>query len=287
MYGRNGTRTSRQLKVAASFFLLTCLVFVSKNGLAQVGNGDIFLNNLNNAYVKSIDEFILRFNAERFHPGINPEEESDKRIQSLASLVDYQRFLIDDSAVASLLVSFFDSVCWNDILLNIESGDIYAEAQSVFEYKQQKIPINLVLKYENIRDDYYKWAIVGANGLTDFRLIDTSCNGYINPIQHEMHFSELTSACESDLTRFVSADRQIDQLFFLLGMIKTGQMNFVACNKVLFHFMQIPGFVFVVGKANRLSYNSGYLINTIIKIKENNKQRYIKQLLGLYNTNKK
>lgn len=265
----------------SKFLVLASLLVVSKSGFAQIASGDSFLNSLNAAYVKSIDEFIMRFNEESFHPDIYYEEEENLRTRSLLSLMDWQRFQIEDSSVADLLISFVDTACWNDIHLNIESGDIYAEANCLFEYEHVEIPINLVFVYENIRDDLYKWALAGANGLVENGIMDTNCKGYINPIQHELHFSDLASACESDLTRFVSVHRTMDQLFYVLGMIKTGQLKFVSCNTVMFHFMQVPGFVFVVDKANRLSFNSGYLINSLIKIDESTKQDYIKQLIGV------
>ena len=265
----------------SKFLVISCLLFVAKSGFAQIDGGGSILNRLNAAYVKSIDEFILRFNEEAFHPDINYEEEENLRTRSLLSLVDWQRFQIEDSNVANLLISFVDSICWNDIRLHIDSGDIYAEAQCLFEYEHGEIPINLVFVYEHIRDNFYKWALAGANGLVENGIMDTRCKGYLNPIQHELHFSDLASACEYDLTRYISKNRTIDQLFYVLGMIKTGQLRFVSCNTVMFHFMQVPGFVFVVDKANRLSYNSGYLINSLIKIDESDKQDYIKQLTGI------
>ena len=261
--------------------VLACLIIPLKSGLAQTFIGDSFLNSLNAAYVKSIDEFILRFNAEEFHPGINYEEEENLRTRTLLSMLDWHRFQNDDSATTNLLISFADSVCWNDIRLDMEGGGIYAEAGCLFTCNQQEVPVNIVFEYENIRDDFYKWAIVGANGLIEAKILDTSCNGYLNPIQHELHFSDLASACESDLTRFISFDRSIDQLFFLLGMVKTGQLKFVSCNNVLFHFTQVPNFIFVVGKVNRLSYNSGYLISSLYKADESIKREYVKQLFGM------
>lgn len=262
--------------IAFACLLITCI-----SSVAQTYVGSFFLNSLTSAYVKSVDEFILRFNAEASHPGIFHEEEESLRTRSLLSLFDWQRFQIEDSIVTNFVMSFADSVCRNGTQLNIENDGIYAEAQCLFSYNRQEIPINIVLVYENIRDDYYRWSVVGANGLIESKILDTNRNGYLNPIQHELHFSDLASACESDLTRFISYDRPIDQLFFLLGMIKTRQLIFVSCYNILFHFAQVPNFIFVVNKANRLSYNSGYLINSLFRIDETNKKDYINHLLGI------
>ena len=261
--------------------VLLFLLFVCKSGYAQMGVGNEFLNSLNEAYVKSLDEFIQRFNAKEFHPNIDYEKDENLRFRSILSLFDYQEFQINDSSTTALLLSFADSVCWNDIQLHMDSGKIFAEAQCLFEYNQQSVPVNIVFKYENIRSNFYRWAVIGVNGLIESKIIDTNRNGYLNPIQHELHFSDLSSACESDLTRFVSFGQAIDQMSFLLGMMKTGQLNFVSCNNVLFHFTQVPNYIFVVSKANRLNYNSGYLIHSLFRVAETDKQNYIKSILGL------
>lgn len=263
-----------------SLLMVFSLVFAS-NGFAQAIGGNLFLNKLNSAYVKSLDEFISRFNMEEFHPDIYYEEDENLRTRSLLTLFDWHRFQIEDSNVVKQMISFADTVCWNDIQLNLEDGGVYAEAQCMFEYNGQEIPLNLVLVFENIRDDYFKWAVAGANGLIENKLLDTVYDGYINPVQHELHFSDLSYACSSGLTRYVVADMRIDQLSFILGMMKTGWLKFVACNKVRFHFMQVPGFTFVVDKMNILDFNSGYLIVNLIKANEQEKRNYIKLTLGI------
>ena len=272
MFGKSLTRFSLPM----AFFL----VFAS-NGFAQAIGGNSFLNKLNSAYVKSLDEFISRFNMEEFHPDIYYEEDENLRTRSLLSLFDWHRFQIEDSNVAKQMISFVDTVCWNDIHLNLEDGGVYAEAQCLFEYNGREIPLNLVLVFENIRDDYFKWAVAGANGLIENKLLDTVRDGYINPVQHELHFSDLSYACSSGLTRHVAADKRINQFSFILGMMKTGRLKFVACNKVRFHFMQVPGFIFIVDKMNRLDFNSGYLIVNLINANEQEKKNYIKLTLGI------
>ena len=57
-------------------------------------------------------------------------------------------------------------------------------------------------------------------------------------------------------------------------------MKYVVCNNVRYHFVQVPGYIFVVDEVNRLGNNSGYLINTLIKTKDIDKLKYIDQLLG-------
>lgn len=269
-------------KRLAKLFLPMAFILVFANiGNAQVIGEKSFLNQLNSAYVQSLDEFIRRFNTEEFHPDIYYEEEENLRTRSLLTIFDWRQFQVTDSSVADLIVSFVDTVCWNDIYLNLKDEGVYAEAQCLFEYNGRMIPMSLVFVYENIRGGYYRWAVAGASGLIENDLLDTVYDGFLNPVQHELHFSDLSAACASGLTRHVADGRGIDQLSFLLGMMKTGQLDFVACNKVRFHFMQVPGFVFVVDKMNRLDFNSGYLIVSLLKVGENGKKDYIKSNLGV------
>lgn len=260
--------------------LVLILIIHNKICVGQIFVEDSNLDYLTNAYVKSLDEFIQRFNADEFHPDIDIDNDVNLRSRSILSLFDRQRFHIEDSVVAIQLISFADTVSSKNIKLRMESEGIYAEACCLFKYKEKEIPLNIVLVFENIKDDYYKWAVVGANGLIESQLIDTINNGYISPVQHEMHFMELSDACTSDLTRFLSTGRTVDQLSFMLGMLKTGQLEFVSCKKVLFHIIQVPNYIIVVDKVNRLDNNSGYLITSLINTDRINKQNYINQLLG-------
>ena len=266
-------------KTRRVLLLLTFLLFNCRSGLAQAVHYDTYLDGLSSSFVLSLDEFIQRFNAEEFHPDINTENKANLRTRSILTLFDWQMFQLQDSCFTSQIISFVDTVSKQDVRLNMEKEGLYAEACCLFSYKQQEIPINLVLVFENIRDDYYKWAVAGANGLKECKLFDTVCNGYINPVQHDVHFSELSSACDA-LDKYISINRTVDQLSFIIGMLKTGELKFEACNKILFHFTQVPGFIFVVDKINRLDFNSGYLINKPVRADGLKKQSYIEQLLG-------
>lgn len=259
--------------------LLVVLLVSCENGFAQIIKGDSYLDIFASTYIKSLDEFMQRFNAEEYHPDIDTANNENLRIRSILTLFDLQKFQLEDSIIAGQLVSFADTVCKNDIHLYLEGGGVYAEACCLFSYNQKELPINLVFVFENIRDDYYRWAIAGVNGLIECGLMDTVNDGYINPTQHEVRFTELSSAC-SDLNRFVSVHKVLDQLSYFLGMIKTRQLEFVTCNKVVFYFIQVPGYAFVVNEVNKLDNNSGYLISTLVRIEDSDKLDYIKQLLG-------
>ena len=255
-------------------FLIHCEL-----GRAQIIVNDPYLDVFASSYVKSFDEFIGRFNADEYHPDIDTTQNDNLRLRSVLSLFDLQRFDVKDSLVVGQLLSFADTICRNDYRIDLESAGIYAEAQCTFTYNNQDVPINLVFVFENINDNLYKWALAGANGLVEASIMDIDSNGYIDPTQHELRFTELSTAC-SDLTKFMSIHKSVDQLSFLLGLLKSKQLQYVVCNKVRFHCVQVPGFVFVVEEVNRMSNNAGYLISGLFKTEGTQKRDYIEALLG-------
>lgn len=261
-------------------FLCAILAIANHNIFAQSGGEDAWLDMVNSAYVKSLEEFSRRFNSEEFHPDINGNNKEKLRERSLLTLFDRQMFNAKDSDVAKLIMEFADSVCWNEFRLNIKDKGLYAEARCSFLWRQREIPINIILVYENIRDNIYEWAVAGANGLVENDMLDTNYKGYIEPVEHEFSFGILSKACADDLTKYISVEKSVDQLSFLLGMLKTRQLQFVSCDSVSFHFVQIPGFIIVVDKKSRFSLNSGYLIDRLLKSDEQSKECYIRKLLG-------
>lgn len=246
---------------------------------AQFITEDTYLDTYAATYVMSVDEFMQRFNAEELHPDLDTTRNDNLRLRSILTLFDYQQFQVNDSIVAGRLIAFADTVCRKDVRLDLERGGVYAEACCSFLFNQKEVPINLVFAFEPIRDDVYRWALIGANGLKENKILESSHNGFINPTQHELRFSEL-SAASTELSRFLSVHKNVDQLSFLLGLLRSDELSFIVCNKVKFHFVLVPGYVFVVDEVNRLGNNSGYLINTLLETDSLGKLEYINQLLG-------
>ena len=259
--------------------LLGALLLTCKSGLAQIIIKDTNLNDFASSYVMSVDEFIHRFNAESIHPQLDTTDFEPLRMRSILSLFDMQKFQVRDSLVAGELITFANAICDNDFKLDLGSGGVYAEANCLFKYNQQELSINLILVFERVRGDIYKWAIQGVNGLKESGLLDITRDGYINPTQHSVHFTELSST-DSDLSRYVSVFKEVDQLSFLLGMLKSRQISLISCSNVKFHFVQFPGYVFVVEEANRMGNNSGYLISSLISTDNMGKIEYINKLMG-------
>lgn len=258
--------------------LLSVIIFNYTSSYAQIIIKDTYLDVFASTYVKSIDEFMQRFNGDELHPDLDTTKVENVRLRSILTLFDLQQFQVRDSIVAKQLISFADTICKKNVRLDFESG-LYAEAKCTFLFYDKELPINLVFVYEPIQNDMYRWALAGVNGLQENHILDTSRNGYFNPTQHEVRFTELSTA-SANLTKYVSNHKDVDQMSYLLGMLESNQLKYLDCQKVRFHFLQVPGYIFIVDEVNRLSNNAGYLISSLIKTERPNKLEFINQLLG-------
>ncbi len=247
--------------------------------LAQTWGSNPELNAFANYYVKSLNEFMHRFNADEIPAFIQEEGGENIRQRCIIGLFDLEQVPDGQSEAAHRILKFDSIVCATNTLLNITDPGLYAEAKCLFKYKKKEIELNLVLVYENIRDDYYRWAIAGINGLLKADLIDTTAYGYINPVQHELHFSELSGAFPH-MNGYFSKEHHIDQLSFLAGLAECGALQLVGCQTVTYWFTQIPGYVFSVSLHSRMKSNAGWLIHDLIETTEKDKLYIINYLLS-------
>ncbi len=246
---------------------------------AQTWGSNPELNAFANYYVKSLNEFMHRFNADEIPAFIQEEGGENMRQRCIIALFDLEQVPDGKSEAAQRILKFDSVVCANKTMLHITDPGLYAEARCLFKYKKKDIELNLVLVYENIRDDYYRWAIAGVNGLVEAGIIDTTAYGYINPVQHELHFSELSQAFPH-MNGYFLRSRHVDQLSFLAGLAESGTLQLVGCQTVTYWFTQVPGYVFSVSLHPRLKGNAGWLIHDLLEVKEEDKSRIIDYLIA-------
>ena len=237
------------------------------------------LNALANYYVKSLNEFMHRFNAEEIPSFIEEAGgKKDVRQRCIMALFDLDQVPDGQSEAAQRILKFDSVVCANKTMLHITDPGLYAEARCSFKYKKKEIDLNLILVYDNIHDDYFRWAIAGVNGLVEAGLIDTAAYGYINPVQHELHFSELSRAFPH-MNGYFAKSRDMDPLSFLAGLAESGVLLLEGCQSVTYWFTQVPGYVFSVSLHPRLKSNAGWLIHDLLEVKEDDKPKIIDYLI--------
>ena len=178
------------MRTKIRLILAVFAVSVSQNVMAQHIVDMAFKHNFE-AQVKSIDEFINRFNGTESNPDIR--RDSNQRKKNIIALFDYQMSHagLSDDDFKRLIVGFVDRAQESGVTLRLTDADMWAEAQSDMTIGNKKKKVTLILKSETYKDNLVRWAIAGVSGLVDAGVIDTSKYSAISPVEHELHFMSL------------------------------------------------------------------------------------------------
>lgn len=263
------------------------LVFVQTLS-AQISVHDSMLDTLFAYSVKSCDEFMARFNGDETAPGISKDEKEYRQRNILAlfekeRLIEHQNKYTVDNQLFRDITAFIKDVCGKNLKITLTDKDFFACAYWKAKFQGKDKNLCIVLRYENIGNDVFRWGIAGVNGLVENKMLDTTSNGTIRPVDHEVNFMQLKNILNQPngkIEMFRSSNTNIDQLSYLSALINTKQITFSQCDSVVFHCLNVKGYLFKVAKFNRKDYNTGWLISDFQTINEEEKQRYINQLLG-------
>lgn len=268
--------------------VITIVLIFIHNASAQISIHDSMLDTLFAYSVKSCDEFLSRFNGAETAPGISMDETEYRERNILAlfeklRLIEHQNKYTVDNQLFRDITSFIKYVCSKNIQIKLTDNDFFAAAYMKAKFQGKEKNICIILKYENTENNIFRWAIAGASGLIENKMIDTAQNGSIRPVDHEVNFMQLKNVLnmpDGKVLNFRSNDTEIDQLSYLSALINTKQIIFSQCDSVVFHCLNVKGFMFKVSKFNRKDFNTGWLISDFQKISEGDKNKYINELLG-------
>ena len=264
--------TNKKL-IAAVFLFMTASM---RLGAQEIVDDDRF-NKVHEARVKTLNEFIHRFNAQEVPDFVRGADGSVDRKICVAALFDME--WINDSANRSVALAFMDRAVQDTVMLDVHDTSIYAEAHCLFYQGKQKLSLNIVLRYEQVAHDRFQWSIVGVNGLMEAGLVDTSFYGTLSPIQHELGFMRLGQAFP-EMYSFTHSGGHIDQLSYLMALSSAGKVKFGVCTGITYHCFAVPDYLFVIEQENRNTANSGWLITSVYKAGDDLKQQYIAALTG-------
>ena len=253
--------------------LILLLLLVMSNMYAQL---DTSWQREFTEHVKSMDEFMRRFNGEEAYPGLDKSEDNFFKL-NVFSLLDHQM----SQNQKQKALNFVSAITENNVKLNYADTLWYAEVKCDIVYKGKAKQITLFLRTEQIRDNRFRWVICGADGING-NLINVDDKSAISPVEHEIHFMELQSIFKNDRQHvfgYRENGYKIDQLSVFLTLMHTGQINFTSVTESKFHFFNIPGYKFVVEEKGRRGANAGWLITSFENVTQSPKQKYINQLI--------
>ncbi|MBO4373284.1 MAG: hypothetical protein J5826_10150 [Bacteroidales bacterium] len=270
--------------------LLTLFFAVTADRVAaQFVVDDGMLDTLFNARVKSLDEFIDRFNGEKILSDISVNDPLKREKNLLAlferdSLTAHQGKFGDKNELFSAIMDFIKDVVQNNRKLNLETDSmIFAIADMKMKYAAKERNIKIVLKFEHIGNGIYGWKIAGVSGLIESGIIDTSTVRIFRPVDNEMNFSTIAptiNAQNNQITQYRGFTANIDQLSYFLALCATNKISAIQCNKVIYHVLSIDGYAFVISKFDRMDKNNGWLISSFQRLDSKNRIDYLHKLLG-------
>ena len=89
----------------------------------------------------------------------------------------------------------------------------------------------------------------------------------MHPMSHELDFMTLRKAFQNEhIEQFTSRNYQLDQLSIFLYEMNTAALQFKTVKDVKFHFFSIDGWYFSISNFNRPGFNTGWLIENIVKL---------------------
>lgn len=243
---------------------------------------DITLDKDFAAQVKSVDEFIQRFNGEETHP----ELKDGNRTLNLIALFDYEMNHegLPDSAFKKKVMDFVKQAEESGTKIKLTDDDFFAEADITANILGKSTSITLIFQSQTYNEDRTRWAIVGVHGLTKAGVIDAEHFYGISPVEHETHFmsiDDIFAHNAPEIWGYRGKDTKIDELSVFLTIAKMGKVRINSVNKLTMHCLEIPNYVFTINEEGRRGRNSGWLISSVTKIKENKKKEYITKLFGL------
>lgn len=244
------------------------------------------------AQVKSVDEFIARFNGDESKPGIKAdsvrtvvEKTSTQRSDNIISLFDFKMSHegLDDNMFKKRILDFTRTAVSWDRKLSLQALGTIAEASCLIKYGGKQYTITIFLKRDSTERGNNKWGMAGVRGLEKLGLFNSK-RVTISPVDHETHFMSLQDFFQSNRNLVPSLranDKEIEQMSFLFGLCVAKAINFICVDRLKFHFMDMPLYNFVVEEKGREGTNSGWLITKIIDTpNDNEKKKYYIELFG-------
>ena len=230
--------------------------------------------------VKQVDEFIERFNGDSSTLLVKYQNEhfSDRpldRIALIKTLFNQQNPRWDYVEVED----FIDAVTGGayPVHLDFFDADWYARLNCQVKYKGLTHSIVLTLKVQKEANNASKWVISGVNaGFLKFNS-GKHQDLFLNPVSHGTDFINLRMFFNSDkkyLGGFLHDEFENDELTLFVHELRKGNITLVKINEINYHFLQVPGWGFTVNKFQRDASNSGWLISSLNRMTEQQKQIY-------------
>lgn len=236
--------------------------------------------------VKQIDEFIERFNnqdntlikryAERLDTAVRFRRENLIKSLFNASGPDWNR-----EDIVRFIAQANDTA--KPVYLDFFNNHWYAEVNCAVLYRGKPNKLTLILKIQREENGASKWVAVSA--MADYLRLpvrkDTTTG--LNPLSHATDFMnmDLLATDKKNIRNYLPDGHYNDVLSVFLYESQNNRLTISQVNRITYHFMQVGGWVFTVGRFNRQTRNSGWLINRLLPMDAEAKRKYALEKLNL------
>jgi hypothetical protein len=269
------------------YFLILIISFTSLTAFTQIVNE--YLGDESDLYAqtKQVNQFFRRFNGEedtkgeRYYP-------SDRQYQSKRLRSKYLEMLFDNEnqfITKDLKEDFIDDILEGKepVILDFHGGSWFAEVTTKFDYLGIERFLTLFLELE--KDTVgSKWVITNvyfkpfSEAFMDQDSLRVKGQKFLHPLSHELDFMNLVNAFKDNnsIEHYLAWKYEPDYLTLFIYEVKRGNLVFKTISSVKFHFFQVDGWYFELSEFNRQGYNKGWLISTLMKITDKDKDVLMK-----------
>lgn len=274
-----------------TFFVIPALILLMVAGwqTARPQLVDEYLGDEADLYAqtKQVNQFFRRFNGEedvkgeRYYP-------RDREYRSLKLRKKYLDILFDNEnpfITEDLKNGFIDHVLdKNDPqFLKFHGGNWFAEVTTKFDYYGIERFLTLFLELEEDTVGS-KWVITNvyfepfSKAFMNQDSLRVTGQKFLHPLSHELDFMNLVRAFqdEGSIEHYLAWKYEPDYLTLFIYEVKRGNLRFKTISNVKFHFFQLDGWYFELSEFNRKGFNKGWLISTLMKITEKDKDVLLK-----------
>lgn len=243
--------------------------------------------------VNNLSQFFGRFNltqniyGEKVNHAVQDWEERysvGAKREALKSIKKGMLHALADSAWVSantdLFQAFINAVQQSEAQLDYESTAWYSLNYCFFEYRKERIPVQLLMETERFGNGW-RWAIADVFAPDIFPKQDKG-QGYIQPMAHENGFMDLRKAFskEAALQAYFTSELTYSSKHIFIHLFNQGALKYLNVDRSEFYFFSIPGWVFRVTYFNRASNASGWLIDFAAPLGECTQEEYMSLIMN-------
>ena len=237
--------------------------------------------------VKNVDEFFKRFNGDSTNIMATmfskqfPDQQSFRKAL-LFTLFDQESDQLD----STMILEFVDKM--NDQqrpqFLSFYDDNWYARLDCMVKYKGESEHLVLTLEVEKEPDYSSRWVIRGADAKFLDVPLEKNKQLKLNPASDETNFmglKKLFSSDKSQIKGYLYRNFEMGKLALFIHELSAENIEFERIENISYHFLQMPEWAFVVQKSVEKYPNISWVISSLMKQGEKEKENYKKAILFL------